>query len=42
MWLDGGAYYTPLWDGVVSGPVDQDAPLSRLDRALALRRTGDE
>lgn len=37
-WLDGGAFYEPQWNGVVSAPADADEPRSRLDRALAQRR----
>jgi len=37
-WLDGGAAYQPMWDGVISAPSDSDEPRSRLDRALARRR----
>ena len=37
-WLDGGAVYQPMWDGVISAPSDSDEPRSRLDRALAQRR----
>jgi hypothetical protein len=38
-WLDGGNTYQPMWNGVVGAPADSDEPRSRLDRALAQRRT---
>jgi hypothetical protein len=37
-WLDGGAYYEPLWNGVVSAPSDADEPRTNLDRALAQKK----
>lgn len=38
-WLDGGIAYQPMWDGVIAAPSDADEPKSRLDRALAQRRS---
>lgn len=37
-WLDGGEFYQPQWDGVISAPSDADEPRSRLDRALSQRK----
>ena len=36
--LDGGAFYEPLWNGVVSAPADSDDPKTKMDRALAQRK----
>ena len=38
-WLDGGEFYAPMWDGVIAAPSDADEPKTRLDRALAQKRT---
>jgi hypothetical protein len=37
-WLDGGEFYVPMWNGLVSAPADSDDPKTRLDRALAKKR----
>lgn len=37
-WLDGGVFYEPLWNGVVSAPSDSDEPRTAVDRALALKK----
>ena len=35
----GGEFYAPMWDGVIAAPSDADEPKTRLDRALAQKRT---